>query len=430
MAELKQYNSSKPWFSVDLPTKEELIAATLGLIPGYRALKNMYDNPEGPISETLDLAAEDLAPLYGSLIKPAINGDDIDVEQALKEAVIFGIPMPYTKFPKGHPKAGEPIPNNLKEGLGYKGWATAKSTWKKNNNNRTRKLYATPMESRNKFGITGGRMSTRSRVNATADARNPVDVPAGPYQSTNTGSNLVSQGRQVMNTNTVSIGGRSGSLKGTHAWQGDMYPPGRSLARLEEHGPYVWDKATDQREYIRKLNDVINENENKWEYLINKTRSKLPEGSSPEARLPSTAIVPKEDIADIAMAQGRPDIAARVMADNKPRVTVMPGSLNYNPRFSSYKSTQTRSGGIPDNAKWKDVGNRQVEKELREQFSQLPEDDLMRYKFADYYGVLDLYNDWKANPEYWKEVRKKTAANRHHRERVNKLRDIKAGRQL
>lgn len=107
MAELRPYDPSKPWISVNLPTKEELIAATLGLIPGYRALKNMYENPEGPFTETLDLAAEDLVPLYGSLIRPAIKGEDIDAEQALKEAAIFGIPMPYTKFPKGHPKAGE-----------------------------------------------------------------------------------------------------------------------------------------------------------------------------------------------------------------------------------------------------------------------------------------------------------------------------------
>lgn len=425
MAELKPYDPSKPWISVNLPTKEELIAATLGLIPGYRALKNFHDNPKGPISETLDLAAEDFVPLYGSLIKPAIKGEDIDAEQALKEAAIFGIPMPYTKFPKGHPKAGEAIPNNLKEALGRGGWATAKTNWK-NNKPAAKKLYADPNDM---YGNSRGRMSTRSRVNTTAEARTPVDVPAGPYQATNTGSNLVNQGQQLMNTNTVRTGGRSGKLKGTNVWQGDMYPPGRSLARLEEYGPYVWDKATDQREYIRKLNDVINENENKWEYLINKTRTKLPEGSSPMARLRSSAIVPKEDIVSIALAQGRPDIAARVMADNEPRMATMAGSLNYNPRFNSYISNQ-RGSGIKDNAKWKDIGNRQVEKELREQFSQLPEDDLMRYKFADYYGVPDLYNDWKANPEYWKEFRKKTAARRHNRELSNRWADIQLGRQL
>jgi len=90
MAELRPYDPSKPLISVNLPTKEELIAATLGLIPGYRALRNMYDNPEGPVTETLDIAAEDIVPLYGSLIKPAIKGEDIDAEQALKEFALFG----------------------------------------------------------------------------------------------------------------------------------------------------------------------------------------------------------------------------------------------------------------------------------------------------------------------------------------------------
>jgi hypothetical protein len=370
MAELKQYDPSKPWISINLPTKEELIAATLGLIPGYRALKNMYDNPEGPIFETLDLAAEDLVPLYGSLIKPAINGDDIDAEQALKEAAILG----------------------------------------------------TPVKSRKK-----GRMSTRGRVNATADARTPADVPAGPYRETNTGSNLVNQGQQMTNTNTVSTT-RGNNVTGANAWQGDMYPPGRSLSRLEEYGPYVWDKATDQREYIRKLNDIINENENKWEYLINKTRSKAPEGSPKVQR---RAIVPKEDIVSIALAQGRPDIAARVMADNDIRVNYTNSSNpSFNPRFRSYNNAQGSYPMFKDNAVWKDYGNRQVEKELREQFAMLPEDDLMRYKFADYYGVPDLYNDWKANPEYWKEFRDKTNAARLMRETTNKWWDIKYERQL
>lgn len=156
MAELKQYDKSKPWISVNLPTKEELIAATLGLIPGYRALKNVYDNPEGPISETLDLAAEDFIRLYGSLIKPAINGDDIDAEQALKEAAILGIPMPYTKFPKGHTKAGEPIPNNLKEGLGNAGWSTVKQSWKPDSKRPRRKLYANPEDMRFRGSTEGG----------------------------------------------------------------------------------------------------------------------------------------------------------------------------------------------------------------------------------------------------------------------------------
>lgn len=104
MAELKPYDPNKPYISVNLPTKEELIAATLGLIPGYRALKNFHDNPEGPISETLDLAAEDLVPLYGSLIKPAIKGEDIDWNTAGKEAAMnaFALPVFLRNSKKGY----------------------------------------------------------------------------------------------------------------------------------------------------------------------------------------------------------------------------------------------------------------------------------------------------------------------------------------
>lgn len=274
-----------------------------------------------------------------------------------------------------------------------------------------------------------GRMSSRARVNATANAREAVDVPAGPYQNTNTGSNFVNTGSQMTNTNTVpTVGGRNRNVTGANAWQGDMYPPGRSLARLEEYGPYIWDKAADQTEYIRKLNDIINENENKWEYLINKTRSKAPEGS---LKVQRRAIVPKEDIVSIALAQGRPDIATRVMADNEVRANYTHSSKSgYNPGFGRYNKSQTSYPMFKDNAVWKDYGNRQVEKELREQFAMLPEDDLMRYKFADYYGVPDLYNDWKANPEYWKEFRDKTDFVRRHRESSNKSMDKIYGRNL
>lgn len=366
---MEPYNPNKPWLSVNLPTREELIAMAMGLIPGARALKYYHDNPEGSATEFADLLAEDIVPEYRNLIKPALTGEDIDWEDAAKEAALIGTPVKGKR----------------------------------------------------------GRMSTRSRVNATAEARTPVDVPAGPYQATNTGSNFVNSGNQMINTNTVrTIGGRNAT--GANAWQGDMYLPGRSLSRLEEYGPYVWDKATDQREYIRKLNDVINENENKWEYLINKTRSKAPEGSYKVQR---RAIVPKEDIVSIALEQGRPDIAARVMADNEVRSNyTQPSKPGYNPGFGRYKNSQATYPMFKDNAVWKDYGNRQVEKELREQFAMLPEDDLMRYKFADYYGVPDLYNDWKANPEYWKEFRDNTAKARQHREFGNKWLDIKYGRDL
>jgi len=408
MAELKPYDPSKPWFSVNLPTKEELIAATLGLIPGYRALKNFHDNPEGPISETLDLAAEDFVPLYGSLIKPVINGDDIDTEQALKEAAIFGIPMPYTRFPKGHPKAGEAIPNNLKEGLGNLGYNTAKYKLKKG----TRKLYADPNARRTMYtgGNTEGGISTRSRVDATNDAREAIEVPAGPYQATNTGSDIINHGQQAVNNNTITRTGHiQGAFNGARGWQGDMYPPGRRLANTEEGLAFALEKLDPaQHEYVRKLNDVINENEYKWEYLINKTRPTYN----------GKGVISKQDIADIAIAQGRPDIAERVMRDDKPRMTTNPGYPNYDKRFNSYYANQ--KGELKDNAKWKDVGNRQVEKELREQYSVLPDDIEIRQKFAEIYGVPDLYHSWMNDPLLWAKYKNDTQTNRYFREASNR----------
>ena len=404
--QLKPHDPNKPMIAINLPTKEEIIAATLGLIPGYRALKNMYENPEGPFTETLDLAAEDIIPLYGSLIKPAFKGEDIDTEQALKEAAIFGIPIPYTKFPKGHPKAGEPIPNNLKEGLG-RNYRNLKYGLKTGRN----KVYTEDEINRLKSqrDVRTG-LSSRARVNATHDAVPLVDVPAGPYQRTNTGANISSVGAQANGNNTVHMTRRSGGLEGSQAWQGDMYPPGRYLAKFEsEYGPFQW-----ENDFTRKLNDGIRENEYKWEYLINKTR--LPKTG------PRKGVIPKEDIADIAIAQGRPDIAERVMNDNSPRI-----SINNNPKFNSYASSQSPSMGIPDNAKWKDVGNRQLEKELRENFAVLPEEDAIRYKFAEYYGVPDLYNDWKANPDYWNDFKLKTIDNRSNRIQSNNIYHKRAG---
>lgn len=101
---MEPYDPNKPWISVNLPSREELIAMAMGLIPGGRALKNMHDNPEGPISETLDLAAEDLVPLYASLIKPAIKGEDIDWNSAGKEAAMnaFALPVFLRNSKKGY----------------------------------------------------------------------------------------------------------------------------------------------------------------------------------------------------------------------------------------------------------------------------------------------------------------------------------------
>ena len=137
-------------------------------------------------------------------------------------------------------------------------------------------------------------LSTRSRTNTTADMRNPVDVPAGPYRETNTGSDIINTGRQANNTNTVPVNYARDRTKekldgSIVAWQGDMYPPSRSLRKDDMYGPFQWEDA-----YSRKLNSVIDENENKWEYLINKTRP---------ARK-STLITPKEEIVEFENIEG------------------------------------------------------------------------------------------------------------------------------
>ena len=173
------------------------------------------------------------------------------------------------------------------------------------------------------------------------------------------------------------------------------------------YGPFQWEDA-----YSRKLNSVIDENENKWEYLINKTRP---------ARK-STLITPKEEIVDIALEQGRPDIAARVMSDNKPRLP------NKDPEINRYATNQSLYK--LNNKEWKDIGNRQVEKELRETFATLPEDDAIRYKFADYYGVPDLYNDWKSNPILWNEYKEETLHKRLRRSLSNQYKDAKLKRNI
>lgn len=112
------------------------------------------------------------------------------------------------------------------------------------------------------------------------------------------------------------------------------------------------------------------------------------------------------------------------MSDDKPRI-----STAKDKRFSSYASQQ-KPQNIPDNAKWKDVGNRQVERELREQFAMLPEDPLIREKFADYYGVPDLYKSWMDDPLIWAKYRDDTRINRYNREASIRAFDRKYGRNI
>lgn len=389
-----EYDESKPMVSFNLPSKEELISELLGLIPGGRALKNFHDNPEGPASETLSLAAEDVVPFYGAA------KNDANIEDILKEAAILGVPMPYIK----HPKTGKPIPNNLKEGLGYKGWHTAKSLWSPNTSRNPRKLYtAETVPNRyitsEKYGKGEG-LATTHRVN-----RNQIAVPAeqvfGPNKRTDTGANIQNTGKQAVNTNTIRVVGRKGYLKGDRGWQGDMYPPNRSLRKDDFVGPQQWEDK-----YSRKLDAAIDENEYKWEYLINQTR---PVKSGPRP-------LPKEEIIDIALKQGRPDIAQRVINDNKPRV-----SNRDDQKFASYQSTKSFSKLT--NEQWKDIGNRQIEKELRETFASLPNDPDIRYRFAEHYGVPDLYQSWINDPLPWEKLKVDTKFNRSNREQTNRTRD-------
>lgn len=396
-----EYDESKPMVSFNLPPKEELIAELLGLIPGGRALKNFHDNPEGPASETLSLAAEDVVPFYAA----AKNG--ADVEDILKEAAILGVPMPYIK----HPKTGKPIPNNLKEGLGYQGWHVAKASWK--NNNRPRKLYKEdkiPAKYINpeEWGKGEG-LATTHRVN-----RNQIAVPAeqvfGPYRNTNTGANIQNQGQRAINTNAVRTNGNhKKTINGDMAWQGEMYPPGRSLRKDDFVGPQQWEDK-----YSRKLDAAIDENEYKWEYLINKTRPVSRGRGGP---------IPKEDIIDIAMKQGRPDIAQRVVNDNKPRI---PDKADK--KLHSYGVHQAISKF--SNEQWKDMGNRQIEKELRETFASLPNDPDIRYRFAEHYGVPDLYQSWLNDPLPWEKLKEDTKINRYFREVSNRYNDRKYQRNI
>lgn len=400
---MEPYREDKPFISIDTETSllDRLLQAG---IPFTRALKYYRDNPEGSALETLKLAAEDVVPFYGTY------RNDGDISDYAKEAAMLGVPMPYTKFPKGHPKAGEAIPNNLKEALGYNGWANAKSYWK-HNHPFAKKLFADPSDMRYRAVSKEEGLSTTSRARRTYDEVTPVEVPAGPYQATNTGSNVQNRGGRASNTNAVRYTISGGSpLKGARAWQGDMYPPGRSLRKDDQYGPFQWEDK-----YSRKLNDVIDKNEHKWEYLINQTRPIL-QGKYAGKQLP------KETAIEIALKQGRPDIAERIRLDDKPRVKSNTGE------FQSITAEQTNSK--LSNEEFKDIGNRQVEKELREEFASLPEDSDIRYRFADYYGVPDLYQSWMNDPLLWAKYKNDIQRLRNNREANNRFKDRKFGRTI
>ncbi len=395
---MEPYREDRPIIYIDKDKIKQNILETILSLPGARALKNFHDNPEGSALETLKLAAEDVIPFYGTY------RNDGDISDYAKEAVMLGVPMPYIK----HPTTGKPIPNNLKEALTPSSWANAKTGWKYNYP-YARKLYteeALPNSSVPREGL-----STRGRINRTQIAV-PGEEVIGPHQYTNTGSNIQNTGRQAMRTNTVPHNRNYTNITGERGWQGEMYPPGRRLRNDEFIGPQQWEDK-----YSRKLDAAIDENEYKWEYLINKTRP----ATSTRGR--KAVVVPKQDIIDIALNQGRPDIAERVIRDDKSRI-----SANSDPRMNSYLTTQ--NSVKLSNEEWKDIGNRQIEKELRETFASLPNDPDIRYRFAEYYGVPDLYQSWLNDPLPWEKMKDETTRKRSHRESSNRSRDKAFGRTI
>lgn len=406
---MEPYREDKPFISIDTETSllDRLLQAG---IPFTRALKYFRDNPEGSALETLKLAAEDVVPFYGNY------RNDGDIGDYVKEAAMLGIPMPYTKFPKGHPKAGEAIPNNLKEGLGSKGWSTVKHGWK--HDVRPRKLYNNiedvPHSGKSFADHAEEALSTRYR-NSGFTPRNTATEVQGPFRNTDTGSNMLGEGGQITNTNTVPtvdiVGERPREdhiYRGTEGWRGDMYPAGRRLRNDLEYGPFQWEDK-----YTRKLDNTINNNESQWEYMINKTRE------TPDVRV---SVTPKEDIVSIALSQGRPDIAQRILEDHSPRLPTRDRNIS---RFNTKQITAKL-----DDWTFKDAGNRAVEKELRERFATLPEDDVIRYRFAEHYGTPDLYTDWVNNPDTWREYTDYVNKLRGNRSRNNRFRDRQAGRTI
>lgn len=253
------------------------------------------------------------------------------------------------------------------------------------------------------------RMSSRGQVNAdiTEATQLAPNTVVGPTGRSNTGSTVRSQGQQMMDTNTrkypqrEQVRGDVGAL----GYQGPMYDPRREL-KQSEYGPFQtadgmlpW--ASDP--YAIHLNNNLNELRNKYEFLVNRTRT-----SGPEVKNPATPL-PKDDAMAIAIAQGRPDIADIINVDNKVRV-----AERYDPRFTSYRNQVNRAGGIE---KYLDNSNRAVEKELREMFATIP--DNHKEAFAKHYGVWDLLDDWRSDPAKWSDYAKEVKSKRYKREKLN-----------
>lgn len=261
----------------------------------------------------------------------------------------------------------------------------------------------------------GSRMSSRGQVNSdiTEASQLAPNTVVGPTGHSNTGSTIRSQGQQMANTNTRTFAPRSRrDVNGNLGYQGPMYDPRREL-KQSEYGPF---QTTDGMlpwagdPYVIHLNNNLNEMRNKYEYLINKTRTNAPRnGRGGRDAIP----LPKEDATAIAIAQGRPDIADIIKVDNKARV-----SERFDPRFASYQQLERQPGGLEN---FLDRSNRLVEKELREMFATIP--DNQKEAFAKHYGVWDLLDDWRSDPNKWSDYAKEVKFTRNRRERNNAFMD-------
>lgn len=67
---------------------------------------------------------------------------------------------------------------------------------------------------------------------------------------------------------------------------------------------------------------------------------------------------------------------------------------------------------------------------MREEFASLPEDSDIRYRFADYYGVPDLYQSWMNDPLLWAKYKNDIQRLRNNREANNRFKDRKFGRTI
>lgn len=420
---MEPYREDRPWIRFNPEAMKQSILETILSIPGARAIKYYHDNPEGSAAEFVDLLAEDIVPEYRNLIKPALTGEDIDWKDAAKEAAIYGIPMPYTRFPKGHPKAGEAIPNNLKEALSKASWNSTTSGWR--TGNAPRKLYADPTKTKiirsgdelAARGTADRRMSTRYQVDATQEVRDPLSQStiAGPFNRAGTASDVVNtQGTNVLNTNASAYGERNhGRNTGAQSYQGEMYDPRRQPIDYNNYGPFPWEADP----YNTKLNNVINEQENKWNFLINETRPDI------SGRRP----ISKEEGMRIAMEQGRPDIADRIATDTERRIPIARG-----PKYTSYYTRVSKDFKNEPNPreKFMDVSNRAVEKELREFIGAYADNPVMFEKIANHYGLKDILEDYAANPDKWLDFQKEVKYRRYQREAVNARHDKQYGRKI